>query len=217
MESTRSKIIHTAIELIDELGLDGISMRLLACRLCIKAPSLYWHFKSKQDLLNAVTNELTQHLGRSDDLNQTWKKRVLVQACELRAALCSHRDVVRMLNECILLNENELRGADVKVGILLSANLSNKTAAWAAFATMNYVKGFVIEEQKIAHLQSLHSDCEGFPPALETTQGGLYPNLSQVSGDLFSLDMDARFEFGLTVFLDGLAAQMTPLAPSVAV
>jgi TetR/AcrR family transcriptional regulator, tetracycline repressor protein len=55
---TRAAIVDEAIRLINEDGLEGVSLRRLAARLDVKAASLYWHFKDKADLLAGMA-ELT--------------------------------------------------------------------------------------------------------------------------------------------------------------
>jgi TetR/AcrR family transcriptional regulator, cholesterol catabolism regulator len=49
--STRDRILEIAAELFLERGYEGTSLNEIAQRLAISTPSLYWHFKSKQDLL----------------------------------------------------------------------------------------------------------------------------------------------------------------------
>lgn len=51
-------ILATAIELLREEGLDRLTVRNLAGRLRVEAPSLYKHFPSKQVLLGRVTVHL---------------------------------------------------------------------------------------------------------------------------------------------------------------
>lgn len=50
----REAVIAAALDLLDEVGLDAISTRQLAKRLGVEQPSLYWHFRKKEDLLAAM-------------------------------------------------------------------------------------------------------------------------------------------------------------------
>jgi AcrR family transcriptional regulator len=52
---SRSDVIEATILLADEVGLEGIRLNLLAERLDIRAPSLYTHIASLEDLLDAVS------------------------------------------------------------------------------------------------------------------------------------------------------------------
>ena len=54
----RENIVEAAFRILDEAGLEGITLRKVACSLGIRAPSLYWHFKSKQALIDAVLAKL---------------------------------------------------------------------------------------------------------------------------------------------------------------
>ena len=55
--STRERIIEEALTLFAENGYDGTGVERIAERVGIKAPSLYKHFKGKEDILNAIIDE----------------------------------------------------------------------------------------------------------------------------------------------------------------
>ena len=52
--STKEKILDAALTLIAENGYDGTSVEQIASIVGIKAPSLYKHYKGKEDILNAL-------------------------------------------------------------------------------------------------------------------------------------------------------------------
>ncbi len=60
MAVTRDDVIHTAIQLLQEVGLDGLTLRRLATELGISAPTLYWHVKDKRDLLDLMAEEMVR-------------------------------------------------------------------------------------------------------------------------------------------------------------
>lgn len=55
---TRKVIVEAAIALIDEDGVDGVSMRTVARRLGVDAKSLYHYVDGKDDLLDAVAEHI---------------------------------------------------------------------------------------------------------------------------------------------------------------
>lgn len=58
MALNKSAVVDTALDLLREAGLPGMSMRTLATRLHVQASALYWHFPSKQALLTAVAERV---------------------------------------------------------------------------------------------------------------------------------------------------------------
>ena len=60
MTVTRDDVIHTAIQLLQEVGLDGLTLRKLAIELGISAPTLYWHVKDKRELLDLMSEEMVR-------------------------------------------------------------------------------------------------------------------------------------------------------------
>ena len=47
---SRETVIRAALDLLNEVGVDGLSTRRLAERLGVQQPALYWHFKNKREL-----------------------------------------------------------------------------------------------------------------------------------------------------------------------
>ena len=52
--STKEKILDVALTLFSENGYDGTSMEQIASLVGIKAPSLYKHYKGKEDILDTL-------------------------------------------------------------------------------------------------------------------------------------------------------------------
>ena len=52
--STKERILEESLTLFAEKGYDGTGIDLIAERVGIKGPSLYRHFKSKEDILNTL-------------------------------------------------------------------------------------------------------------------------------------------------------------------
>jgi AcrR family transcriptional regulator len=77
---THQLIIETTIRLIDELGIDKVSLNEIARKLEIKPPSLYKHIKSFEEIKNEVfitinsqlVNEITQKI-KVEDKNALFK------------------------------------------------------------------------------------------------------------------------------------------------
>src|SRR5207253_9006720 len=61
---SRERLVDSALELINEEGLEGLSMRALADRLEVKASSLYWHVRDRGELLELLAESMLERVGR---------------------------------------------------------------------------------------------------------------------------------------------------------
>lgn len=59
----KDSLILTAIELLDELGVQGLSTRAIANRQSVSEATLFRHYKSKNDLLLAMIDEDSKYDG----------------------------------------------------------------------------------------------------------------------------------------------------------
>lgn len=58
----RRQVVDTALRLLNEVGLDGLTLRRIAKELNVQAPALYWHFKNKQELLDEMATEMFRRM-----------------------------------------------------------------------------------------------------------------------------------------------------------
>lgn len=58
MKLDTQKVVKEAIALMNEEGLKNVTLRKLAARLSIKAPSLFWHIKNKDELFQKMSGSL---------------------------------------------------------------------------------------------------------------------------------------------------------------
>ncbi|MGH2603105.1 MAG: TetR family transcriptional regulator, partial [Dehalococcoidia bacterium] len=126
----RGRLIRAALALLDEVGLDGLSMRRLAERLDVKAASLYWHVQSKEELLDLLADAISGEVpAPPPDL--PWRPRLEALAWQYRRVLLSHRDAARILSATLPGRPNRLRLVDVTLGALLDGGFAGLDAARA--------------------------------------------------------------------------------------
>ena len=94
---SRAQLVSAALGLIDEEGLEALSMRGLADRLHVKAASLYWHVRDRRELVELLARSVLD--GVSAAGAGSWRPAVLGTAAALGAALSSQRDAYRILLE----------------------------------------------------------------------------------------------------------------------
>src|SRR5437016_2114648 len=87
---TRERLVDAALELINEEGLEGLSMRALADRLEVKAASLYWHVRDLRELLELLAETILD--GVRPRRGGAWRPAVLAIAVALRKGVIAQKD-----------------------------------------------------------------------------------------------------------------------------
>jgi AcrR family transcriptional regulator len=210
----KEQIIEAALALLDKIGLDGLTMRNLAEALGIKAGSLYWHVRNKEELLDLLADAVCAGM-QEPDRNLPWRKRLEALAHEYRRALLAHRDAAQILAGTVPSGGNRLRLMENLFSILLAAGFMYQDAAYAGFLMNDYVTEFVLEESRFtataqATTEEARQAYANFERFFNNLPAELYPSITKLSQYLTTnLDMDERFSFGIQVVLDGLEKRLS--------
>ncbi len=204
MKIQRDNVIVTALDLLDQVGIEGLTMRRLADALDIKAASLYWHFSNKKELLDAMADILIQEVARDIDDSAGWESRIRQVAREMRRALSARRDGVRVFGGTYVISENVFRVAESLIKPLRDAGMAENIAGWNAFTVLYYVLGFVIEAQGLAPADMAASDLSQRRARFSAFAVGRFPHMLASIEAIFDTDMDSRFDAGLEVIISGL-------------
>src|SRR5262245_58049759 len=87
----QQQVVRAALGLMDEVGLDELTMRRLADRLGVKAASLYRHVRNKDELLVLLGDEISGEIPLVRPLG-TWQEQLTKIAWNVRHGLLTHRD-----------------------------------------------------------------------------------------------------------------------------
>jgi len=204
----RDNIVAAAFTLLDEAGMEGVTLRKVACSLGIRAPSLYWHFKSKQALVDAMADAMIVDVARNIPEGQPWRQTLLQIAREFRTAFKARRDGARVYAGTFLATENVLRVGETSIAALVGAGASVRLAATAPMDLVYYTMGFVIEEQSWPGDGSMEALGESFMALAEAR----FPHCWSAREVWSEVDFDTRFEQGLGLLLDGIEQRLASAA-----
>jgi TetR/AcrR family tetracycline transcriptional repressor len=204
----RERIVQVAITLLDEVGIDGLTMRSLATALGAKAASLYRHVRDKEELLVLVADELSAEVPPMPRQG-TWQQRARAMATAVRRTLLRHRDAARVLAETPPMGPRRLRQVEAALGLFLSAGFAPRDAVRAAYHFNNFVTELVADEARLeqgaASLGSTRRELmAGMTRTFRELPAGEFPALTALASELGRDDFDGLFEFGLEVWLGGL-------------
>jgi len=215
----REDVIRAAVELLDEVGLDRLTTRALTTRLGVQPGALYWHVRSKGELLTAIADEIMSGAfaapasagalpGSSAGASAVasveaegaggWAEQTASFAHRMRRALLAHRDGARVVVGHLSMNSASLEAAEQGLSLMRGAGLGLARAAYFGDTVTSYVTGFVLQEQVV-------------PPVAAEPLAGLeperYPNLWEwQSGKPVS--RDEAFAAGLSLIIKGLRAEL---------
>jgi AcrR family transcriptional regulator len=134
---TRARLVEAALELINEEGLDGLSMRALADKLDVKAASLYWHVRDRKELLDLLGEAILESVGKPRR-SGTWRENVLAAGAALGRRVAKQQDADRILLEV----PDSLRRSELfyeVVAQLRSAGLASTEASDVALMLLTHV------------------------------------------------------------------------------
>lgn len=204
MKLQRDAVIRTALDLLDEVGIDGLSTRRLAERLGVQSPALYWHFRNKRALLDAMAAAMMEEAGMRQPVEPgaDWRDWMAEDARRFRRALLSRRDGAR-LHAGTRPEPAEFAAVESETALLCAQGLSPADALRAEIAIGRYVVGWVLEEQADA---ADAAEREG--ERMAAADLAAYPTLAEGMAAVRDADPDAAFDYGLGLLLDGIAARL---------
>jgi AcrR family transcriptional regulator len=135
---TRQRIVETASALADAEGLDAVSVRRLATELGVQGPSLYNHFATKAEILDAVADAVIAQVDVSPFAAYGWLEALRVWAHSYHAVLSAHPNIVPVLAHGPGRRPAALAMADVVYGALVDAGWSPARATHIG-ALMRYL------------------------------------------------------------------------------
>lgn len=200
---TRARIVECATAIIDSEGLDALSTRRLATELAVRAPSLYNHFSTKEEILDAVGDAIVAQVDLSMLGRDPWAEALRSWARGYRGALAAHPNIVPFLARGPGQRPAALRQADAVYGVLVDAGWPPSYATRIGALMRYLVAG-----------STLGSFAYGFPddPDFYHEQ---YPHLSdahRLREHRQEVD-EGAFELGLETLVSGLERLFPTLRP----
>lgn len=198
---SKDRVLRAAMELADREGIEALSMRRLASELGVEAMSLYYHVKSKNDILDGIVDlalgEVDPPSGGSD-----WKSAVRRSAISYHGALRRHRWVTSVPTSGEA-SVAQLRYMDALLKRLREAGLPPELTHHAYHALDSHVVGSALWLARIPPKEELDALARD---VLRQLPADRYPDLvlhiqQHLSGAARGMKF---FEFGLDLILDGI-------------
>ncbi len=210
MALDRQVILQQAFAVLNDSGLDGLTLRRLAGRLNVKAPAIYWHFKDKQDLLDEMATEVLRESMRGNEklaALSAWQQWATAVYEGLRGTLLRYRDGAKMFSGTYLTDDELFAPMEANLRRLTAAGFTLRQAVVGLGALYSYTIGFVIEEQATQLAPGQPNPQYDLAVREKRVNPQLYPLAAAAGTEMFT-QHDARFAEGLALVIAGMSAQL---------
>ncbi|MFB8115117.1 TetR/AcrR family transcriptional regulator C-terminal domain-containing protein [Streptomyces sp. NPDC055962] len=203
----RARVADAGLKLLNEVGLDGLTLRAIARELDVKAPALYWHFKDKQELLDEMATVMYRRMLERDlpgPAPRSWQEQMVAYQRALRGALLRHRDGAKVYSGARFTGTDHADGLEAHLRTMVDAGFELWQAVRAGTTVNAFTMGFVTEEQGVQPMPGERR--EGYDVGERAERLGRYPLAAAAGAEIFG-NYDERFEDGLRIVVAGIEAR----------
>jgi AcrR family transcriptional regulator len=214
---TREQIVQAAIELLDAEGIEGLSMRRLGNWLHSAATAVYWHVKSKDNLVVLAGDAVWAEIQLPDLSAVDWRSAATQMACDLYAMILRHPWLVPAMSTHLIYGPGKARHDDHLLAVFEGAGFTGRDAEQAATSVFTFVLGLALgataEGAWRARLRRTGDEQEQMQEVVEqvTEIAMQFPQLrarSTAWAEGERATPHQNLQFGLQTILDGLQTRL---------
>jgi TetR/AcrR family tetracycline transcriptional repressor len=210
MKVNRDILARGGLALLNEVGLEQLTLRKLGDALMVQAAAMYWHFKSKDELIDEMATLVLAEAGAALSSNRRqmdWKGSAASFGGVLRKTLLRYRDGARMVAGTQLTDTQYMRAAETIGSRVHEAGFTIRQTVVLLSTIYNYTLSFVIEEQAVFPMPGERSEKYDLQKRKERLAADALPLLIQAGPILFDR-FDRRYKEGLELILQGASLQI---------
>lgn len=196
-----NRIAKAALELIDDAGFKGFSMRAVAKRLQVTPMALYHHVADKNALAGLVVEVVLKEMPLPEE-KADWREDLLSLSKWMRKTTLTHPELAKLRRAHHIWHSSTLTLIDRWRNCWLRSGLPQDKALRASGASSLSVIGLVEEELNIREIPVPD------PAVLEKV-----PNIRAIFAS--PEGQDANFELVVRSLIDGLYQNLGPASASV--
>ena len=212
---SKQAVVDRGLALADASGLDGLTIRRLAQDLGVTPMALYWHFRSKDELLLALADQVWSELDIDVDPAQPWSRQLRGLLESLVRVLRAHPAASQLLLETEKQSESFLRATEVTLAVLRGAGLDPehasaiaRSAMWTGLTLVMSAPGSKpgMSEGELAEMLRRNRVRMAMLPT------DRYPHVVECAGPLNDCDdPEFHYRFGIDLFIAGVEAMAARL------
>lgn len=207
---TPRSVVEGALALAGAEGLEAVTIRRLAKELGVTPMALYWHFRSKDELLDGMAARIFEEIDLAVDASAAWQEQLRALLGSMVSVLRAHPSTAILLSTRTVSSEGSLRATEVTLDILGRGGFSPAQATQIARHALSTVTNLVSGEPGVVAREESGKTTEARRRArlfLESLPPERYPRLVEAATPLSEgVDPDTYFAFGLDLLLAGIEA-----------
>jgi AcrR family transcriptional regulator len=197
-------IVSVAADLVDEFGVDGVNMRLLAERLETGTATLYRHVTGKDELMVYVLDSRMGEIVGAYDAEaarpRTWREALERIAFAYRGFLVAHPNVLPLLVGRLPVGPHALTIRERSLAALTERGFSQELAARAFTTLLQYVVGSAVTQAG----SPAPDEAAAIRDYYRSLDAAAYPHVAAAAEALTHTPREAGFVEGLEIVLDGI-------------
>jgi TetR/AcrR family transcriptional regulator, tetracycline repressor protein len=205
MKVNRDMVARAGLKLLNKVGLEQLTLRLLGHELKVQAATIYWHFSNKEELIDEMAtivlaegaHQLIPARNSSD-----WTVWATSFGTGLRKTLLACRDGARMVSGTRLTNTDYMKTAERIAAKLVESGFTVRQTAVLLSTIYNYTLSFVMEEQAVFPSPNKRSPNYDIAERNAKLDPEEFPLLRQ-SGTILFDRFDRRYKEGLDLIVRG--------------
>jgi TetR/AcrR family transcriptional regulator, tetracycline repressor protein len=206
---SKDVVVERALELADADGLDRLTVRKLATVLGVTPMALYWHFRSKDELLAGLVERVWSEIDTGVDRTAAWPDQLRRLLWSLLSVLRAHPAASRLLLAFDKRSAAAMRPTEVALEILREAGFDPEHAAVVArFALWTGIMLVMSDPASIWLSPEEQAEQQRMKQiAYATLPVATYPRVVECAIPLaMSEDPEAHYEIGASLFVAGVEA-----------
>jgi AcrR family transcriptional regulator len=205
----RDAIVDVALAIVDEEGLEGLSMRRVADRLETGPASLYAHVANKDELMELVYDRVLAEVQVQEPDKRRWEEQLKDALRQLYDVLVAHRDIAFVSMARVPIGPNMLRIGEGMLAILRAGGVPDRVTGLA----MDFVSlavNSLAYEQSLYPVDASEDEIQQYYDQIANYFGSLpkdrFPQLTSMVDAMLEPGPDERLDFAFDVLVQGVAA-----------
>jgi AcrR family transcriptional regulator len=209
---SRAAVVGRALELADSDGLDALTIRRLATELGVTPMALYWHFRSKEELIAGLADRVWGEIRTDVDRSAHWSDQLRMMLASLLDVLRAHSSASALLLSSEKLGPSHWQATETTLDILRGAGFDAKhasevakSALWTGLTLVMSEPGYdtgASSQERVEAMRRKQVELASLPP-------DRYPRLVEAAVPMTSCDegsAEFHYRFGVDLFIAGVRA-----------